>query len=217
MLTAHRSLLAPIHGTSVAFLAILDSMSSSNEIEIKFRVSDVDALIERLEQLGLQQVTPRTHEMNTLFDLPGRPLRARGELLRLRKYGESWVLTHKAKSKDKDGPHKTRIETETRVEDGAKMESILRALQFEPCFRYEKFRAEWQGAEGHVVVDETPIGNFAEIEGPPDWIDSVAGELGIRHEDYITDTYAGLFFSWKRQTGSSAGEMTFEAVRKPPA
>jgi adenylate cyclase class 2 len=191
-------------------------MSSSHEIEIKFRVTDLDSLVELLRKLGLEQVTPRTHEMNTLYDLPGHPLRNRGDLLRLRKYGESWVLTHKSKSKEKDGPHKTRIETETRVEDGEKMEAILRALQFEPSFRYEKFRAEWKGKEGHVVIDETPIGNLAEIEGPPEWIDSMARDLGIDNKDYITETYGGLFSAWKKQTGSKAQEMTFEAVGASP-
>ncbi len=191
-------------------------MSSSTEIEIKFRVAELESLVSRLRQLGLKQVTPRTHEMNTLFDLPGRPLRTRGDLLRLRKYGETWVLTHKARSEEKSGPHKTRIETETQVESGEKMEAILRALQFEPCFRYEKFRAEWKGEQGHVVLDETPIGNFAEIEGPPDWIDSMARELGVALQDYITETYAGLFLAWKRQTGSPRKEMTFEAIQSAP-
>ena len=188
------------------------------EIEIKFRISDLNSLTARLRDLGLRQITPRTHEMNTLFDLPGRPLRAKGDLLRLRKYGDTWVLTHKAKRDgDNAGPHKIRVETETRVEDGAKMEAILVALQFQPTFRYEKFRAEWQAEQGHVVIDETPIGNFAEIEGPPPWIDSVARDLGVTPTDYITQTYAGLFFDWKRQTQSPAEEMTFQAVgsRRP--
>src|SRR5881275_847340 len=105
-------------------------MSSSNEIEIKFKIADVHALELRMRDLGFRQITPRTHEMNTLFDLPGKPLRARGELLRLRKYGDQWVLTHKAKSKQ-GGPHKNRFEIETRVQDGGRMEAILRALQFE--------------------------------------------------------------------------------------
>lgn len=187
-------------------------MSSSDEVEIKFRIADIEKLVTRLRQLGFQQVTPRTHEMNTLFDLPGHPLRNRGDVLRIRKYGETWVLTHKTKSKQQGGPHKTRVETETRVDNGEKMEAILRALQFEPSFRYEKFRAEWKGDSGHVVIDETPIGNYGEIEGPPDWIDAVARDLQIETKDYITETYAGLFNSWKRQTRSPAQEMTFEAV-----
>ncbi len=183
-----------------------------DEIEIKFRVPDLATLTTRLQNLGLRQITPRTHEMNILFDLPGRPLRAKGDLLRLRKYDDAWLLTHKAKSKNDAGPHKIRVETETRVEDGSKMEGILIALQFQPCFRYEKFRAEWQGEQGHVVVDETPIGNFAEIEGPPQWIDSLAHSLGVTPRDYIAETYAALFFDWKRQTQSPAEEMTFRAV-----
>jgi len=188
-------------------------MSSSNETEIKFRIGDLSALASKLRELGLEQITPRTHEMNVLFDLPGRPLRARGDILRIRKYGESWVLTHKAKSSNSSGPHKVRVETETRVEDGAKAEAILHALQFEPVFRYEKFRAEWKGDQGHVVIDETPIGNFGEIEGPPAWIDKMAHDLGINRADYLTDTYGGLFFAWKRQTGSPATEMTFAEIK----
>ena len=181
------------------------------EIEIKFKVANIEVLAAKLRDLGSRQITPRTHEMNVLFDLPGKPLRARGELLRLRKYGDAWTLTHKGKSNTK-GPHKVRLETETRVEDGEKMETILRSLQFQPSFRYEKFRAEWRLDPGHVVIDETPIGNFAEIEGAAEWIDSIAPKLGVQRTDYITDTYAGLFLAWKKHTGSSAKEMTFAAI-----
>jgi adenylate cyclase class 2 len=94
------------------------------------------------------------------------------------------------------------------------MDAILRALGFSPTFRYEKFRAEWSDGQGHVVLDQTPIGNFGEIEGPPRWIDRTARALGIRPEDYITDTYASLFFKWKQHTASPAQEMTFAAIRR---
>ncbi len=189
-------------------------MSSSKETEIKFRISDLRALVDQLRQLGFEEITPRTHEMNVLFDLPGRPLRGRGDILRIRKYGDSWLLTHKAKASNNDGPHKVRVETETKVEDGVKLEVIFRALQFEPVFRYEKFRAEWQGEHGHVVIDETPIGNFGEIEGPAEWIDEVAQDLGIRVSDYLTGTYGSLFLAWKERTGSPAKEMTFVDVAR---
>lgn len=185
-------------------------MAGSKEIEIKFRVKSVAALTRRLRVAGFRRVTPRTHEMNALYDLPGQPLRRRGELLRLRKYGERWVLTHKAKGAV--GRHKTRVETETPVAEGKNMDAILQALGFRPTFRYEKFRAEWSDGKGHVVVDETPIGNFGEIEGRPRWIDRTARALGIQPADYITETYAGLFFAWKRRTGSRASEMTFRAI-----
>jgi len=187
-------------------------MAFHSEIEIKFRVDDIRALDRRLRKSGFRLLTPRTHEMNTLYDLPGQVLRKRGELLRLRKYGSEWVLTHKAKGKA--GPHKTRIETETKVADGAMMEGILHALGFVPTFRYEKFRAEWSDGEGHVVVDETPIANFGEIEGPARWIDRTAQLLEIPRSDYITATYADLFFQWKEHTGNPAAEMTFKAIKR---
>jgi len=186
-------------------------MASNQEIEIKFRVHNLRALNRSLKRSGFRLVTKRTHEMNTLYDLPGQALRKRGDLLRLREYGKKWVLTHKAKGKV--GRHKTRVEYETEVEDGKKMDAILHALHYSPTFRYEKFRAEWSGGKGHVVVDETPIGNFGEIEGPSRWIDQTAEKLGIVPKDYITDTYASLFFHWKRVTRSSAAEMTFRAIR----
>jgi len=186
-------------------------MASHNEIEIKFRVADPRVLNRRLRKSGFHLLTRRTREMNTLYDLPGQILRKRGELLRLRKYGPEWVLTHKAKGKV--GRHKTRVETETKVADGAKMEAILRALGFAPTFRYEKYRAEWSDGKGRVVVDETPIGNFGEIEGPARWIDRTAKLLEIRRSDYITATYADLFLQWKKQAGSPANEMTFQAIK----
>ena len=187
-------------------------MASHKEVEIKFQVDDPHGLTRRLRAAGFRQITPRTHEMNTLYDLPGQPLRRRGQLLRLRRYGKEWLLTHKAKGTV--GRHKTREETETKISDGKKMDTILRALGFEPAFRYEKFRAEWDDGKGHVVVDQTPIGNFGEIEGRARWIDATARRLGIRRSDYITQNYAGLFQEWKQRTGSQAKEMTFKAVGK---
>jgi adenylate cyclase class 2 len=183
----------------------------SKEIEIKFRVSDARELTRRLRAAQFRQVTPRTHESDTLFDLPGQILRKRGELLRLRKYGTGWLLTHKARSKITR--HKTRVEIQTEIADGKQLEKILLALGYVPSFRYEKFRAEWSDGKGQVVLDETPIGSFGEIEGPARWIDRTARKLGIDRQSYITDSYAELFFAWKRQTRNSANEMTFRAVR----
>ena len=181
------------------------------EIEIKFRIDNLAALTRALKEAGFKQITGSTHEMNSLYDLPGQKLRKRGQMLRLRKYGKKWVLTHKAKSKA--GRHKTRVELETPVENGPQMDAILRTLGFAPTFRYEKYRAEWSDGTGHVVLDKTPIGNFGEIEGSPRWIDRTARTIGIAPGDYITQTYAPMFFEWKRRTHSPAKEMTFQAIR----
>ena len=182
------------------------------EIEIKFRVTDLRTLARKLREAGFRLVRRRTHEMNTLYDLPGEVLRKRKELLRLRKYGSSWKLTHK--SGGKIGRHSSRVEVETGVDDGKKMDAILRGLGYAPSFRYEKFRAEWADKKGQVVLDQTPIGNFCEIEGPSRWIDATAKKLGVNRDEYITKNYATLFAEWKQETKSPAEEMTFNAVKR---
>ena len=182
------------------------------EIEIKFRVADLRALGRKLRAAKFRLVTPRTHEMNTLYDLPGGILRERRQLLRLRQYGSTWTLTHK--SGGKRGRHSSRLELETVVADGKKMNAILHGLGYAPTFRYEKFRAEWTDGKGQVVVDETPVGNFCEIEGPSRWIDATAKKVGATPADYITKNYATLFAEWKLETKSPAEEMTFAAVKR---
>lgn len=184
----------------------------ANEVEIKFRIESLSALTGALRRAGFTQITRSTHEMNSLYDLPSQDLRKRGEVLRLRKYGSTWVLTHKAKGKP--GRHKLRVELETEVINGQQADAILHALGFAPTFRYEKYRAEWTDGIGHVVLDKTPIGTFGEIEGPPRWIDGTARALGIARSDYVTKTYAELFLDWKRSSRNKAKNMTFREIAK---
>jgi adenylate cyclase, class 2 len=186
-------------------------MAKNQEIEIKFRAENPRSLARRLLGAGFHLVTRRTHEVNTLYDLPGEILRSRKELLRLRQYGPVWTLTHKSGAKR--DRHSSRTELETGVADGKMMAAILRSLGYTPSFRYEKFRAEWTDGKGHVVVDETPIGNFCEIEGSARWIDATAKKLGVGEADYITKNYATLFADWKQRTKSPAVEMTFKAIK----
>jgi len=188
-------------------------MSSNHEVEIKFRVENTEILAAGLQAAGFRLVTPRTHEMNTLYDLPGGELRRRGALIRLREYGPKWTLTYKDKTGPQSGLHKSRREIETVVENGPAMAQVLEALGYNPSFRYEKYRSEWSDSNGHVVVDETPIGSFGEIEGAPDWIDATAQRLNISTAQYIKESYAELFAAWKRKNKSEAVEMTFEAVK----
>jgi len=192
-------------------------MSSPQEIEIKFLVLDLKALEAMLERLGFRCETPSTHEVNTLYDLPGQKLRHKGELLRLRKYGEKWKLTHKSRALP--GRHKSRTELETALSDGTQMHAILLALGYRPVFVYEKFRSEWSDGEGNVVLDHTPIGDIAEIEGKSRWIDRTARNLGVNSAGYITKSYAELFFEWKRRTRQKAMNMTFHEIggRAKPA
>jgi adenylate cyclase class 2 len=184
------------------------------ETEIKFRVVDVAGLTERLRQAGFHLETPRAFESNVLYDTPGRTMRARTEILRIRNYAGRWTVTHKRLPDAGPGEdrHKHRIETETEVVDGNALAEVFVSLGLIPAFRYEKWRTEWQDGEGHCVVDETPIGNFAELEGTGEWIDRAASRLGVEPADYITLSYGRLFDQWREQHRSDAKDLTFAAV-----
>ena len=184
------------------------------ETEIKFRVDDLAGLADRLQAAGFRLQTPRSFEANVLYDTPTRQMRARTEILRIRSYAGRCLLTHKRLPDIGPGEdtHKHRIETETEVSDGMALAQVFRSLGLVPAFRYEKWRTEWQDGEGHCVVDETPIGDFAELEGTAEWIDRAALRLGIAKADYITLSYGRLFDQWRQQHGSAAQDLTFAAV-----
>lgn len=187
---------------------------SAVEVEVKFRVRSVEELEEKLRRLGFHEVTPRTFERNTLYDTADRRLRARQSILRIRRYGTHWVLTHKCLPSDHDpeARHKRRVETETEIADGEAMGAVLVRLGYEPVFVYEKWRAEYADASGHCVIDDTPIGVFAELEGPEEWIDSISARLGVGASSLMTLSYGRLFDEWRDRTGSSASDMTFAAI-----
>ena len=188
---------------------------SGVEIEVKFRVENIQKLEEKLRGLGFRVVTPRTFERNTLYDTPDRRLRNQQAILRIRKYGDRWVLTHKClpPTHDPEARHKHRVETETEVADGDALGAIFAQLGYGPVFAYEKWRSEYADANGHCVLDETPIGAFAELEGPEEWIDATSARLGVDPSSLMTVSYGRLFDDWRAETGSSASDMTFAAVQ----
>jgi adenylate cyclase class 2 len=185
------------------------------ETEIKFRVDDLAGLTRRLEAAGFTLQTPRTFESNVLYDTPDREMRARTEILRIRSYAGRWTVTHKRLPDVGPGEdtHKHRMENETEVADGAVLEEIFLSLGLVAAFRYEKWRAEWTDGEGHCVIDETPIGNYAELEGKPEWIDRTAARLCIDPAQYIILSYGRLFDLWREQHNSTAQDLTFAAVK----
>jgi adenylate cyclase class 2 len=184
------------------------------ETEIKFRLdtpADLADLAQRLQTAGFQLETSRSFESNVLYDTPDRRLRGRTEILRIRSYAGRWTLTHKRLPETGPGEdtHKHRIETETQVADGEALAQVFLSLGLVPAFRYEKWRTEWSDGQGHCVVDETPIGNFAELEGSAEWIDQTATRLGIDPARYMTLSYGRLFDLWRQEHCSSVEDLTF--------
>jgi adenylate cyclase class 2 len=193
-------------------MAAVPESNGTVEVEIKLAVASAGEGEERLRRAGFTPVHERAFEANSVFDTPSLDLIGSGRLLRLREFRGQALLTYKGPSEP--GPHKRRREIETLVADGAAMQALLEALGYHVVFRYEKFRTAFAspGAEGHAFLDETPIGCYLELEGPPAWIDTTAAELGFSREDYITLSYGALYRDHCSRLGVEPSHMLFSGT-----
>src|SRR6185437_8815024 len=185
--------------------------SSGIETEVKIRLPELNRVVDRLKRSGFGLRSARQFESNILYDTSDQALRRGGMILRLRQSGGSSVITWKGPAAR--SPFKSRPELETLVGSLETMRKILGHLGFEPAFEYEKYRTEYvetaQPEAGTLTVDETPIGNFLELEGPGDWIDEKAQQLGFSREDYLLDSYGKLYLDDCRRRGVEPAGMLF--------
>jgi len=182
------------------------------EIEIKLRLPEkLEKIRSTLRDEGFRVSKRRLHEYNVLLDTSNQVLRSHGKLIRVRRVGTHNLLTYKGPSEQ--GRYKKRREIEIVLPDAFTAEQIFNEIGYHPIFRYEKFRTEYAKAPstGKVLLDETPIGNFLEIEGSPRWIDSTARLLGFSAADYITRSYGYLYLAYCRERRIRPKDMLFTA------
>jgi adenylate cyclase class 2 len=173
------------------------------EVEVKIRVDRLPPWREKLLHLAAVSECPRVFERNLLFDSARQRLKKQGVLLRLRQQEGRNILTMKRPARQ-DAKYKIREEIEADVSDFAGAQKILLGIGFRVFFVYEKYREVFSLPGARVMLDETPIGNFLEIEGEPAGIDQVASQLGFSSKDYITASYSRLFF-----LSGGSGDMVF--------
>jgi adenylate cyclase, class 2 len=174
------------------------------ESETKLRLADAEAGRAALQRWGARLVTARHFEDNQIYDDAHATLSARKCLVRLRRTPTNAVLTFKGPGRIENGI-KSREELETTVGDADTLVLILERLGLGPRFRYQKYREVYAHGALVVVLDETPVGAFLELEGLPDEIHAAAAALGYRRDEYIGDSYGALFL---RSGGT--GDMVFK-------
>ena len=182
------------------------------ETEVKLRLSQsLEHTQALLEQHGFRATGPRQLEADQTFDLPTGELRQSDRLLRLRSAGGRWTVTYKGSATG--AAYKSREEIEADVSDGPAFAQILEALGYQPSFAYEKFRTTFQAQDqqGVIMLDETPIGAFLELEGPGSWIDQTARQLGFGRQDYVTSSYPALYEEHQRTHQAVPRDMKFHS------
>jgi adenylate cyclase, class 2 len=185
-----------------------DASGPRQEIEVKLAAADLDAVRERLRGLAATLHAARHDEVNDLYDDPERKLSGSGRTLRLRRAAGRSLLTYKGRAHFQDGV-KTREEREVEVSDAHETDGILAGLNLSKRFRYEKRREEWDFEDLRVALDETPIGNFVEVEGDPVAIRRVVVQLGLDFAQALPYSYAELYQRARKENPDLPADMVW--------
>ncbi len=162
------------------------------EAEIKIPVEDLDSIREALIGAHATTVHSMAREVNLLLDTDDRCLQDAGNILRLRRYGCRHILTFKGPAVY-HGPVKERPEHETEIENTERMLEILDHLGLRAVTRYEKDREMWLVDEISVVLDHTPMGDFVEVEGPRERLQTAVRSLGLEPSTAVKGSYLSLW------------------------
>ena len=167
------------------------------EVELKFHVSNISHLHEKL---ALHQALPFTlnnHEKDIYLEANGGDLAAKQISMVLREMNPSGIRLWIVK-----GPGTERCEA-SNIEDIAKVQSMLVTLGYQPAFVLEKIRSIYFIGKFHVTVDSLAgLGDFAEraiMTDAATALDSLkvecqqlADKLGLLPQQQETQSYRQL-------------------------
>ena len=178
------------------------------EIEVKFLLDDMQAIQDRITQLGGISEGP-VFETNIRFENASHGLRKNRSILRLRKDRKT-TLTFKSDANENDHQFKINTEYEVVVDDFAMMKQILEALGFQQEQIYEKKRDTVMLHHTTLCMDTMPFGTFLEIEGSKENIRDMVQRLGLVWEDRILLNYIAIFERLKKECRLPFSDITFK-------
>jgi adenylate cyclase class 2 len=183
-------------------------------VETEIKIPCMTNLILNHPALIVEILVPRHLEDNWLFDFDDRRLQLANRTLRLRQTDIGNWLTFK----DSPLPHewlKIRPEFQVTIDTPDVMKQILEAVGLRKVFRYQKYRTGFRvtlpgKSEIEAVYDETPMGNYLELEGLAESIRETVQLLGISQESLVKSSYPTLWMTHLEQMGISLRDMLFE-------
>lgn len=182
------------------------------EIEVKLACDDLDRL--RGAGFDLRLETPRHFEDNWLLDLPDQSLLQQRAALRVRSVDGKGTVTYKGVVKETgESRLKVREEIESDVDEPDRLIELFERLGYQKSFRYQKYRTDYcltlDGRELQVVLDETPMGTFIEIEGDESGVLQVLETAGFSAGDIVRESYPELQEARCRQRGVPLEDLVF--------
>lgn len=197
------------------------------ETEIKIKVENKNRILDEMRRYAGGEMLRSYFEDDTLYDFNDMKLFKQGAILRLRasslahkksggltadKSASRYTLTWKGVL-DVRSAFKEREELELDVSDPSALFSMLKTLGVNPVFRYQKFRIIAELENVKLLLDETPMGSYIEIEGDAENINNTAQRLGFSASDYITLDYFQLWRAYCAEKSMNFTDMIFTDKR----
>lgn len=187
-------------------------MTTTIEAEVKLACNDLNRLREAGFELNIAE--PRHFEDNWLLDTSDQSLLTKGNALRIRfARGKGWI-TFKGSVRDPNSIVKVRDEIEVETTAPERSIELFGRLGFQRSFRYQKYRTVYQLTvdckDLSVVFDETPMGNFIEIEGDENSVKLVFATSGFSTSDIVRESYPELQAKRCREQGVPLKDLVFK-------
>jgi adenylate cyclase, class 2 len=108
---------------------------------------------------------------------------------------------------------KVREEIESAVDAPEQVVELFERLGFHRSFRYQKYRTVYRlagaGNDLSITFDETPLGNFIEIEGDEDSVLQTLRAAGFSADEIIRESYPELQALRCQQLGKPLEDLIF--------
>ena len=173
------------------------------EIEVKARVSDLEVLAKKLENMGVVLSEPIIQNDQTFIDesygsydkfQPGR------NILRIRENNGKFIFTIKQSLSNELNS----IERETEIAEPEEFREALLLMGYKPAVEIHKVRRKAKYKDYEICLDEVKgLGSFVEVEKITDEknADEVQNKLfefleslGVKREDRVTNGYDTLIY-----------------------
>ncbi|MGC8610668.1 MAG: class IV adenylate cyclase [Thermoplasmata archaeon] len=130
------------------------------EIEVKYRIKNIDDLEKKIVELGAEYLG-EVIESDFYYNHPCKDFSKTDEAIRIRKYERGILLTYKGPRKKSD--YKIREEIETIVDEN--IFDILKKLNFKEIANIIKRRKKYRIWNVNILLDHVEnLGNFIELE-----------------------------------------------------
>ncbi len=183
------------------------SNNKLEETEVKLYTPYLVVVHTALEKLGATLEKPRVFERNVRYENQENTFQTQGIVLRLRQDNQA-KLTYKTGKGITNGIV-SRLEAEVVVSDFDTMDTMLKLLGFEPYMVYEKYRTTYIYDDAEIVLDEMPYGNFTEIEGTVNQIETIIEQLDLGERPRFTDSYTVIFEHVKHHLNLDFTDLSF--------